>query len=216
LAEDGSLSMTDGAPVPDPPLRVLIVDDHDVVHWGLRIMLARVPWVERCYSARTSEEAVKLARSYAPDVALVDLFVGRESGPELCERLLLERPAMRVLLISGACDISAGAATACGATGFVSKDSRGAEIVRAVQAIGLGETMFDDAEPQVAPSRDLSGRERQVLALVASGATNREIATELHLSPHTVKEYVSAVYRKLEVRNRAEAVKRAASLGLAA
>ena len=208
--------MTEAAPVPDPPLRVLIVDDHDVVHWGLRIMLARVPWIERCFSARTSGEAVKLARAYAPDVALVDLFVGRESGPELCERLLLERPAMRVLLISGAAHISPGAAAACGASGFVSKDSRGAEIVRAVRAIGLGETMLDSPEPPAAPGRDLSERERQVLLLVAGGATNREIAAELHLSPHTVKEYVSAVYRKLDVRNRAEAVKRAAALGLAA
>jgi two-component system response regulator DesR len=208
--------MTEAALVPDPPLRVLIVDDHDVVHWGLRIMLARVPWIERSYSARTSEAAIELARACAPDVALVDLFVGRESGPELCERLLLERPALRVLLISGASHISPGAAAACGASGFVSKDLRGVELVRAVRAIGLGETMLDAAEAAAAPGRDLSARERQVLALVAGGATNREIAAELHLSPHTVKEYVSAVYRKLHVRNRAEAVKRAAALGLAA
>jgi two-component system response regulator DesR len=153
---------------------------------------------------------------HGPDVALVDLFVGEESGPEICERLHVVRPGLRVLLISGAGQISPGAAAACGASGFIPKDWRGADIIRAVRTIGLGQTMLDHSEDTTAAGPALSDRERQVLTLVASGATNREIATELHLSPHTIKEYVSAVYRKLAVRNRAEAVKRAASLGLAA
>jgi two-component system response regulator DesR len=202
--------------MPRRPLRVLIVDDHEVVHWGLRIMLSPLRWVERCYSARNNDEAIKLARLHGPDVALVDLFVGEESGPEICERLHVVRPGLRVLLISGAGQISPGAAAACGASGFIPKDWRGADIIRAVRTIGLGQTMLDHSEDTTAAGPALSDRERQVLTLVASGATNREIATELHLSPHTIKEYVSAVYRKLAVRNRAEAVKRAASLGLAA
>jgi two-component system response regulator DesR len=202
--------------VPPRPLRVLIVDDHEVVHWGLRIMLSSLSWVERCYSARTNDEAIKLARAYQPDLALVDLFVGQDSGPDICERLHVVRPGIRVLLISGAGHISPGAAAACGASGFISKDSRGADIVRAVRAVAVGDTMLDQGDESRVAGPGLSDRERQVLTLVASGATNREIATELRLSPHTVKEYVSAVYRKLEVRNRAEAVKRAASLGLAA
>jgi two-component system response regulator DesR len=198
------------------PLRVLVVDDHDVVHWGLRMMLARLPWVEQCFSARTGEEAISLARAHMPDIALVDVFVGQESGPEICEHLHVARPGVRVLLISGAGHISPGAAAACGASGFVSKDWRGTEIMRAVRTVGLGMSLFEHQTEPVPVGPGLSGRERQVLALVATGATNREIAAQLHLSPHTVKEYVSSVYRKLEVRNRAEAVQRAAILGLAA
>src|SRR2546421_7133231 len=91
-------------------LRVLVVDDHDVVHWGFRLMLTQQPWVERCLSARTGQEAIALCRRYEPDVALVDLFVGEESGPEICARLREEVPPPKVLLISGAGGISASAA----------------------------------------------------------------------------------------------------------
>ena len=73
-------------------LRVLVVDDHEVVHWGLRLMLGEQPWVERCLSARNGEEAMALLARYQPHVALVDLFVGQESGAEICERLRAESP----------------------------------------------------------------------------------------------------------------------------
>ena len=197
------------------PIRVLIVDDHDVVHWGLRIMLERQPWIERSFSAHTGAEAIAQTSLHAIDLALVDLFVGAESGPDICERLHEVRPGMRLLLISGAGQISPRATAACGASGFVSKDSRGSEIVRAVAMVAAGRSVFQEeaAEP---PAAQLTERERQVLALVAQGATNREIAAELHLSPYTVKEYASALYRKLDVRNRLEAVQRAEKLGLIA
>jgi two-component system response regulator DesR len=201
---------------PEQPLKLLLVDDHDVVHWGLRIMLERLDWVERCHSAHTGSEALDIAQRHEVDLALVDLFVGPESGPEICERLHVVRPGLRVLLISGAGQISSGAAAACGASGFVSKDWRGADIVQAVRMVAGGMSLFEsgpDLSPRAAPL--LSDRERQVLALVATGATNREIAERLHISPHTVKEYASALYRKLNVRNRTEAVQRAQRLGLA-
>jgi two-component system response regulator DesR len=206
-----------GAAPPDRPLRVLVVDDHDVVLWGFRLMLSELPWVERCLSARTGEEAVALARRHQPDVALVDLFVADESGPEISERLHLAHPGIRVLLISGAGRISPAAARACGATGFVPKDWPAADIARAVRMVGLGMSMFDPGdEAAAAAGPGLSPREREVLELVATGATNREIAEQLHLSPHTVKEHTSALYRKLEARNRADAVQRAQRLGLLA
>lgn len=193
-------------------LRVLIVDDHDVVHWGFRVMLGQQPWVQRCLSARTEAEALALTRRYDPHVALVDLFVGAESGPEICERLKALSPRTQVLLISGAGHISPNAARAAGAAGFVSKDWPAADIARAVRMVGLGMTVFP---PRAEPTGTrLTDREQQVLDLMASGATNREIAGELHLSPHTVKEHTSALYRKLEVRNRAEAVSRAQRVGL--
>jgi len=194
-------------------LRVLVVDDHDVVHWGFRLMLGELDWVERCLSARTGDEALDLTRRYSPDIALVDLFLGEESGPDVCERLRGARPELRVLLISGAGRISVATARACGASGFVPKDWPAADIARAVRMVAQGNALF---EPAPAPLAQLvlTSREREVLERVAGGATNREIAAALHLSPHTVKEHTGALYRKLEVRNRAEAVQRAQRLGL--
>src|ERR1700761_6724845 len=95
-------------------LRVLVVDDHDVVHWGFRLMLTEQAWVERCLSARNGEEALALALRFEPHVALVDLFIGEESGAEICERLRAQSPNTKVLLISGAGRISPSAARAAG------------------------------------------------------------------------------------------------------
>jgi two-component system response regulator DesR len=193
-------------------LRVLVVDDHDVVHWGFRLMLGQQPWVERCLSARNGHEALELTRRYEPHVAVVDLFVGDESGPEICARLRGEWSSVKVLLISGAGRISPHAARAAGASGFVIKDLPAPDIAKAIRMVGLGMTVFPPQEEP--PALTLSDREREVLDLIASGATNREIAQALYLSPHTIKEHTSALYRKLKVRNRAEAVQRAQRIGL--
>jgi two-component system response regulator DesR len=193
-------------------LRVLVVDDHDVVHWGFRVLLSEQPWVERCLAARTGREALELTRSFQPHVALVDLFLADESGAELSELIRQASPSTRVLLISGAGRMSAAAARAAGASGFVSKDWDASEVVGAVRMVGLGMTMFAPKSDQPEPM--LSAREREVLALIAAGSTNREIAEQLFLSPHTVKEHTSALYRKLRARNRAEAVQRAQRIGL--
>jgi two-component system response regulator DesR len=196
----------------DTKLRVLIVDDHDVVHWGFRLMLGNQPWVERCISSRSGAEAYALAARYKPQVALVDLFIGEESGPEICAQLRERSPDTNILLISGAGRISPGAAKAAGASGFIPKDWGAADIARAVRMVGLGMTVF---QPQVdVDAVPLSPREREVLDLIAGGSTNREIAAALHLSPHTIKEHTSSLYRKLGARNRAEAVQRAQRLGL--
>jgi DNA-binding NarL/FixJ family response regulator len=201
---DGPLSPT--------RLRVLVVDDHDVVHWGFRLMLTQQPWVERCLSASNGAEAISLAVRYSPHVALVDLFIGEESGAEICEQLRAAAPSTRVLLFSGSGAISAQAARAAGASGFAFKDWPARRIATAILTVGRGNTVFEPQE-RTGVLR-LSDRERTVLELMASGATNPEIAEKLHLSRHTVKEHTSAVYRKLEVRNRTEAVQRAQRLGL--
>ncbi|HET9719012.1 MAG TPA: response regulator transcription factor [Solirubrobacteraceae bacterium] len=193
-------------------LRVLVVDDHDVVQWGFRLLLTQQPWVERCLTARTGAEALELTRRYGPHVALVDLFLGGESGADVCAAIRRESPSTRVLLISGAGRMSPAAARAAGASGFVSKDLEAAEVTRAVRMVGAGMTLFPPKEAQPAPL--LSEREREVLSLIAAGCTNREIAEHLFLSPHTVKEHTSAVYRKLSARNRAEAVQLAQRMGL--
>jgi two-component system response regulator DesR len=199
---------------PDRNLRVLVVDDHDVVHWGFRLLLTEQPWVERCLTATNVEEALEMARRYEPHVALVDLFLGEESGAELCDAIRRESPHTRILLISGAGWISPQAAKAAGAAGFVSKDWSAHDVAMAVRMVGKGMTVFSPRAEQ--PSAPLSEREREVLTHMASGATNKEIAERLFLSPHTVKEHTSTLYRKLGVRNRAEAVQRAERLGLTA
>lgn len=196
-------------------LRVLVVDDHDVVHWGFRLMLTQQPWVERCVSAHSAEEALTLAGRYRPHVALVDLFIGEESGAEVCERLREQQPGTRVLLFSGAGEISPRAARAAGASGFAYKDWPARRIAGAVRKVGLGGTVFEPVRGDEATGAlGLSERERAVLELMANGRTNPEIGDALHLSRHTVKEHSSALYRKLGVRNRTEAVQRAQRLGL--
>ena len=175
----------DGPPAVERRLRVLVVDDHEVVHWGFRTMLGEQPWVERCLSARTGAEAVTLAERYEPDVALVDLFMGDESGADICERLRARSPRTRVLLISGAGRIMPNAAKAAGAAGFVSKDWPAADIAAAVRMVGLGMSVFRPHESPPGPA--LTDREHKVLVLLARGSTDPEIADVLFLSPHTVK-----------------------------
>lgn len=193
-------------------LRVLIVDDHAVVQWGFKVLLGRQRWVERCVAASDPEEALAAAERLQPHVALVDLFLGERSGAELCEAIRSASPDTRVLLISGIGWISPQAAKTAGASGFVSKDWSADEVAMAVRMVGKGMTVFGRQDE--APATPLSDREREVLTLIASGATNREIAARLYLSPHTVKEHASALYRKLGVKNRAEAARRAERLGL--
>jgi DNA-binding NarL/FixJ family response regulator len=191
--------------------RVLVVDDHDVVQWGFRLLLDRQSWVERCLAARDGSEAVDVCCRVRIDVALVDMLLGSESGAEVCEEIRAVSPATRVLLISGAGVVSPSVARAAGASGFISKDWPAVDVVKAVRMVSLGGEVF--ADPGAADS-PLSRREQEVLTLIAAGSTNKEIAGRLHLSPHTVKEHTSAIYRKLGARNRAEATRQAQRLRL--
>jgi len=190
-------------------LRVLVVDDHDVVQWGFRLLLEKQSWVERCLAAKSGEEAVEVCRRVQPEVALVDMLLGSESGAEVCEEIRAASPRTRVLLISGAGVISPFVARSAGASGFISKDWSAVDVVKAVRMVSLGTEVFADQEGLDSP---LSEREQEVLSLIATGSTNKEIARRLHLSPHTVKEHTSAIYRKLGVRNRAEATRQAQRL----
>jgi DNA-binding NarL/FixJ family response regulator len=190
-------------------LRVLVVDDHDVVQWGFRLLLERQSWVERCLAASTGAEAVDVCCRLRPEVALVDMLLGEESGAEVCEEIRAVSPGTRVLLISGAGVISPFVARSAGASGFISKDWSAVDVVKAVRMVSLGTEVFADHAALDSP---LSEREQEVLSLIATGSTNKEIAGRLHLSPHTVKEHTSAIYRKLGVRNRAEATRQAQRL----
>jgi two-component system response regulator DesR len=190
-------------------LKVLVVDDHDVVQWGFRLLLEKQSWVERCLAAGGRREAVEICRRVRPEVALVDMLLGTESGAEVCEEIRDVSPATRVLLISGAGVISPFVARSAGASGFISKDWSAVDVVKAVRMVSLGTEVFADHAALDSP---LSAREQEVLSLISTGSTNKEIAARLHLSPHTVKEHTSAIYRKLGVRNRAEATRQAQRL----
>jgi DNA-binding NarL/FixJ family response regulator len=190
-------------------LKVLVVDDHDVVQWGFRLLLDKQSWVERCLAAGDRDEAVDICRRVQPEVALVDMLLGSESGAEVCEEIRGVSPATRVLLISGAGVISPFVARSAGASGFISKDWSAVDVVKAVRMVSLGTEVFADEDALDSP---LSAREQEVLTLIATGSTNKEIAGQLHLSPHTVKEHTSSIYRKLGVRNRAEATRQAQRL----
>jgi DNA-binding NarL/FixJ family response regulator len=208
--------------VDDPPLgarrpvivgqrfAVLVVDEHELVVCGLRLMLADRPWVTRCLAARDTRTAVDLIERYQPRVALVDVRVGDSGSTATCQGLHEAAPALRIVLMTTAQRLTAQTVASLGAAGFVSKRSTAREIVDSVQRAGLGLPI----STRPTDGCLLSARQQEVLELLAGGGTNGEIAARLYLSAHTVKQHTSAVYRKLQVRNRAEAIQRAQALGL--
>jgi two-component system response regulator DesR len=211
------LAINGGKPLPPSDeqrrLRVLLVDGQDLVHWGFKMLLSAESWVERFVAAHTTSQALELARRYQPHVAVVDLQLGGgDSGAELCAQVRSASPSTRVLLMSAVDRVSAHSAKAMGAAGFVPKGWGARDIAGAARMVGLGMTVFAPESEQ--PPNLLTEREREVLEMVAAGATNREIADRLFLSPHTVKDHTSALYRKMKARNRAEAILRAQRLGL--
>jgi DNA-binding NarL/FixJ family response regulator len=197
-------------------LRLLVVDDHELILWGTRVLLCRLSWVQRCVQASTSEQALEYAGRYRPHVAIVDLMIGGQSGLELCTALRRTAPDTKVLLTSGIGEVSRARAVAAGAVGYLPKESDTDELLRAIRALHAGDTWFPAERPAQRPVGELSQREREVLQLMALGATNREIAQRMHLAPDTIKQYTSSVYRKLDAGNRAGAVHRGQQMGLIA
>jgi DNA-binding NarL/FixJ family response regulator len=199
----------------EPPpvrLRVLVADEQEIVHWGFRSLLTAQDWVERYIGAQTAEEALELVRAHEPHVAMIDVMVGDDSGAALCQRIRELCPRTRVLLMARNGAITAQSARAAGAFGSVPKDWSAQDLASAARMVALGMTVFAPDREQ--PGTLLSERERQVLHLIAIGATNREIAERLFLSPHTVKDHTSTLYRKVKAKNRADAIQRAQRLGL--
>jgi DNA-binding NarL/FixJ family response regulator len=197
---------------PAESLSVLVVDDHDLVHWGLRALFTAQPWVHRYVAAYGAREGVERARDERPDVALVDAVLGMDSGAELVAAVRAASPGTRVVLMTAGRGVSSRVARRLGADGVVDKDWAATDIVSAARTVALGMTLFgEEAEPL---PNDISDREREVLRLVGAGATNREIASRLGLSHNTVKSHTSALFRKLGARNRAEAIAAARRLGI--
>ena len=191
---------------------VLLVDNQDLVHIGLRVALQRQDWVARVVGARRGADAVLLAGRHHPRVAVVELLVGDEFGTEICAAIREHAPATRVLLTSSTRAVTQHVAHAAGASGFIPKDASAAELVAAIRAVASGDSPFV-WRPE-ARRGALSERQQQILGLMAEGATNRVIAEVLGLSVDTVKHHTSLIYRRLGARNRAAAVHHGQRLGL--
>jgi DNA-binding NarL/FixJ family response regulator len=192
--------------------RILVVDDDELIQAGIRAVLTQQPWVAQCFGASSMEAAVDVARRRLPHIALVDLSVAGRPGLEVCRTLSAVRPHMRLLLMSRDGRISRSLAKANGGHGFISKTIGAAGVAEAVRLVSQGNSVFP--REAAAETGRLSRRELDVLEKLVHGYSNPEVAQALHLSRHTVKQHTCAVYRKLAVRNRAEAAAKARELGL--
>jgi DNA-binding NarL/FixJ family response regulator len=202
------------------PLRILLVDDHEVVRIGLKTLLARHPEFEIIGEAGSASEAVEKTLRQSPDVVVMDIRLPGKSGIEACREIKARQPHTQVLMLTSyAEDEMLFDAIAAGASGYVLKQIESNALVRALQAIGRGESLMDPAltkkvfakvreiarDSEDNAFRKLSEQEMKILALVAEGKTNREIAARVFLSEKTVRNYVSAILSKLSLASRAQA-----------
>ena len=201
------------------PLRLLVVDDHEVVRQGLVSVLDRREGFEVVAQADTAAEAVAQARRYEPDIVVMDVRLPDGSGIEACREIRAELPATRVVMLTSYPDEQAVfSAIIAGASGYLLKQIRARDLVASLEAVGRGESLLDPVVPETVLERgrrmasggmddELSGltaQERKILVLVADGKTNKEIAAEVFLSDKTVKNYVSSILSKLNLERRAQ------------
>ena len=199
--------------------RVLIVDDHEVVREGLRALLRRQPELEVVGEADTVESAIAEARRTEPDVVIMDVRLPDGSGVEACREIRAERPETKVLMLTSYADEDAVfASIMAGANGYLLKQARTGVLIDAIGRAMRGESLLDPAGTQRVLERVrtggsdkddelslLSDQERKILDLIAEGKTNKEIAGDVYLSDKTVKNYVSSILSKLNLRRRSEA-----------
>jgi DNA-binding NarL/FixJ family response regulator len=199
--------------LPDASVRAIVIDAHAPSRIGLAAMLEEQRWIERCLLASGSEESVALTRRHRPDVAILDISQTGPFAGAITAAIRDAHPGVQILLTSR-CRTSPGAPPASlGAVGFLPAGVSGEEIIDSVRAAVLGaETLDFVVTPAPAAGLELSDREREILVLLGTGATNREIAERLHLGPDSVKKSATALYRKLGVRNRTEAAQRAVTV----
>jgi DNA-binding NarL/FixJ family response regulator len=203
----------------ESPIGIFVVDDHMVVHDGVRAMTERETGMAFLGGATSAGDAFELIKRARPDVVLLDLRIGSENGFDLCQRLRESFPELGILVFSafGNAELLTQAIRA-GANGYVLKDtntSRLPAIIREFRDAGsyfdprtAGQILIDALQPSNRRSaKQLSERELAIIRLIAQGASNYEIANELNISPHTVKFHVTTLLRRFDVRRRAELVK---------
>ena len=200
------------------PLRIFLVDDHEVVRRGVRDLLETEDDFEVIGEAGTVEEALARIALDVPDVAVLDVRLPDGNGVELCRELRSEHPRLACLMLTSFDDDEALVeAIMAGASGYVLKQVKGSDIVSAVRDVGAGRSLLDPAmtlrvidrlragtneDPRLA---SLSPQERRILELLAEGKTNRQIAGEMYLAEKTVKNYVSNLLTKMGMSRRTEA-----------
>lgn len=203
-----------------PPLRVMLVDDHEVVRGGIRAMLASEDDIYVTSEAGTVREAIDEADRTKPDVVVMDVRLADGSGIEATREIRAKHPSTNVLMLTSFADDEAlFASIMAGASGYVLKQVRSGDLVRAIRSVGAGESLLDPSVTTAVLDRlrkgkhlmkderlaRLSPQEERILSLIADGRTNKEIGDELQLAEKTVKNYVSSILSKLEVARRAEA-----------
>jgi two-component system response regulator DevR len=201
-------------------LRILIVDDHEVVRLGLRSLLSNQANFVVVDEAASAKDAIEKAVQHRPDVVVMDIRMPGENGIEACRTIKAHLPNTEVLMLTSyAEDEMLFDAISAGAAGYVLKQGGGDELIRAIQRVGQGEALLDPAvtqrvlarvrqatrQEQAAAFSDLTEQELRVLGLVSEGRTNKEIAKSLFLGEGTVRNYVSSILSKLGLTNRAEA-----------
>jgi two-component system response regulator DevR len=203
-----------------PRQRILIVDDHEVVRVGLKTLLDQHPDFDVVAEAATAREAIDKTDAHRPDVVVMDIRLKGGSGIDACREIMEKHPETKVIMLTSyAEDEMLFSAIRAGAAGYVLKQIGSDDLVRAIEAVGRGEALLDPAvtqrvfqevrkaarEEEASAFADLTQQEMHVLELVASGHTNRQISEMLYLGEGTVRNYVSSILSKLNVRNRAEA-----------
>jgi len=201
-------------------LRVIIVDDHEVVRLGLRSLMDNQPDIVVVDEAASAKEAVEKSVQHRPDVVVMDIRMPGMNGIEACKEIKAYLPATQVIMLTSyAEDEMLFDAISAGAAGYVLKQGGGEELIHAVRRVGQGEALLDPAvtqrvlarvrlatrQEQAAAFADLTEQELRVLGLVSEGRTNKEIAKALFLGEGTVRNYVSSILSKLALTNRAEA-----------
>jgi DNA-binding NarL/FixJ family response regulator len=204
----------------DQPIRVMLVDDHEVVRQGLRALLEAEGNIVVAGEAGGVRESIEVAESARPDVVVMDVRLVDGSGIEACREIRAARPQTKVIMLTSFSDDEAlFASIMAGASGYVLKQVRGGDLVSSIKTVAGGGSLLDPAVTGTVLERlrkgkhflkderlaRLSPQEERILAQVAEGKTNREIGEELHLAEKTVKNYVSSILSKLEVARRAEA-----------
>jgi DNA-binding NarL/FixJ family response regulator len=212
--------MSEQGKKPERPLRILVVDDHEVVRQGLTALLGRRDEFQVVAEAGSLSEALAATRRFVPDLVVMDVRLPDGSGIEACREIRSEYPAIKVVMLTSYPDEEAVlSAIIAGASGYLLKQVRGRDLVAALVAVGRGDSLLDPAVTERVLERvrrvasggerddlaDLTAQERKILMLVADGKTNKEIASEVFLSDKTVKNYVSSILAKLNLQRRAQA-----------
>jgi DNA-binding NarL/FixJ family response regulator len=202
----------DAEALSDSSVRAIVIDAHAPSRIGIAALLDEQPWTERCLLATDSADAVALTRRHHPDVAILDVSQTGPFAGTITAAIREAHPGVQILLVSRCRTTLEAPPASLGAIGFLPAGVSGEDVVTAVRAAVLSGEPLDLTIAPRAGALELSDREREILVLLGTGATNREIAARLHLGPDSVKKTATALYRKLGVRNRTEAAQRAATV----